>query len=137
MKKQFIGVGALLAALALTFTATAPAYANGANVVLSHGVGGNTGLATQGSGALVTSVRVAHTEGAVVAGLCGFQSRVTGTLSAGTAYTTIFGYTAGCTVTQFHNDSNINRNFKLGTNIKGQAYHDGAYAPGIATIAIQ
>ncbi|MGN8552200.1 UNVERIFIED_CONTAM: hypothetical protein OHV15_06425 [Microbacterium sp. SLM126] len=81
-------------------------------------------------------MRVSHGDGAQLYNYCGFQSRVKGTLAAGTAYSSTFGYTAGCTPAPYFNDKSLGHKFKSGTNIRGDSYHQGAWAPGVAQVGI-
>ena len=106
--------------------------------MFSHnGPGAQTCLGVLGSGAMVEGTRVSHGDGVNWTPMCGFQSKSWGTLSSGAAFSRTFGYTSACTPVPFYNTTTINQNFRKGTNVSGQAYHNGGWAPGIPTVAIQ
>lgn len=136
LRKALIAGAVAIGAVAGGLVTAAPAAADGYAVHFSHGVGGTTGFRVAGDGARVDAVRVTHGDG-YPANYCGSQARTGGTLRSGSSWSTTFGYTAGCTPLVMSKDLSVNRYFKLGTNVWGDAAHDNAWAPGRPTIAIQ
>jgi hypothetical protein len=124
----------------LGFAAMNPAdsaHADGIGSVFSHGSGGSTALGVYGTGLRVDSVRVSHGDGGGIYNMCGFQSKAWGTIAYGsTAWTSTFGYTSGCTPFPFYNNKTVGATFAPSSTIKGQSYHDGAWAPGIPQVKI-
>lgn len=133
-----VAAGVLALALATTGALLVPAaaQADGTNVVWSHGSGGTTALRVIGSGINVQSVRVSHGDGGTFVNYCGFQSKVWGKLKGGFSTSWTFGYTAGCTPAPYWNDRGISSNMQSGSNLYGQSYHNGVWAPGIPAIGI-
>ncbi|MBM7826626.1 hypothetical protein [Microbacterium aurum] len=78
---------------------------------------------------------MSHGDG-VFTNYCGFQSKAWGTLSINGSYSATFGYTAGCTPAPYYNDKTIGKTFKNATNMYGQSYHDGGWAPGVPSVQI-
>ncbi|MFF2276806.1 hypothetical protein [Agromyces sp. NPDC058126] len=136
-KKMAAVTGALTAVLGVSLALGAvPAYADGIGVALSHGTGGTTGLAVHGSGSQVDWVKVSHGDG-YPRNYCGFQAKFGGTLAGGSAYSTTYGWEAACVPLFTERSKSIVAKFKLGTNVWGQAYHDGEWTGGKPTVAIQ
>lgn len=98
-------LGAVIAAAFVVGGALAvptAAQADGVNVVWSHGAAGTTALGVYGSSTTVNSVRVSHGDGGQLINYCGFQSKAWGTLASGSAYSSTFGYTSGCTPAPYY-----------------------------------
>jgi hypothetical protein len=139
-RRGFIGKALVVGALAAAFVAgplvAAPAMADGSGCALTHGfVGSTTCLAVIGSGTYVQAVTINHSHGPSAS--CEFQSRIRGTLVSGSAWSSTYGYSSQCTLLPYYNNLDIRSNFKKGTNMRGDTWHDGAWAPGVPTVAIQ
>ncbi|MFF2276807.1 hypothetical protein [Agromyces sp. NPDC058126] len=114
-----------------------PAFATGSGADLSHnGVGAYTDMTVYGGGSNITSVNIGHNDMTPGESRCGRQAKFTGKLTDGTSYSSTYGYTASCTILPWGLSRSVNKNFVMGTNVTGQMYHDGAWAPGWPTVRI-
>jgi hypothetical protein len=125
--------------LGFIFGTAAPATASGSGCAWSHGGAGVTCLGVDGTSYKVNWVRVSHHDGAkpIWQSYCGYKSKFEGRLTSGKWYSKTFGYTSGCTIAPYYNNANIYQYFRKGLSVQGKSYHDGAWAPGVAKVAIQ
>lgn len=84
----------------------------------------------------MSSSRVSHGDGQPK-NYCKYKAQFRGTLSTGGAYSSTSTATSGCTPIPFYVDRTIGRDFRSGTLFYGQAYHDGAWAPGSPALEIR
>lgn len=124
--------------LGLSILTPTAAHADGTNIVLSHGLGGSTYLHVAGTSTTVTGWDTSHGHsGEAWLNYCGFRSKAWGTLSNGASWSQTTGITSGCMVIGFAGGfTGLNVKLKSGTTIKGQSYHDGAWAPGVPQVGI-
>lgn len=132
--------GAAVASIALTaalMTVPHAANANGYNEVLSHGGIGRTSLNVIGTSNYVEWADVGHTHSAeFYLNLCGYRSKVWGTVTAGYTSTSFSAYTSGCSWYAYYTAVGLYKYFQSGTTLKAQTYHDGDWAPGVPQVGI-
>jgi len=134
----FAGLIALAAVLGSLSISTA-AHADGSGIRVSHCGLCITGGSVQGSGSRVTGIGVSHTHGEPIAApaRCDNKAKAWGTLANGSAFSRTFGQQQTCILVAYRQSTSVNLDFRKGTNISMQAGHDGAWAGGVPTVAIQ
>lgn len=136
-RRATLAVTAILASLGLVLGVAAPASARSANGwVWSHSAGQTQLYTTLGDKSThMSRATVQHLHGAgLVTTYCGAQAKVSGTLASGAGWSRVFGYQSGCWFVMVDETTSPNVYFKAGSNFYGQAYHDGAWSPGSASI---
>lgn len=136
MKRLKIGFLALAAGVALAASVSLPAHAAGIVTVWSHGVGGSTSLQTYDSGLYVGTASVRHMDTPTFFNYCNFRGKTWGTKSTGTNATWYSSTYYGCSPLPYSNATYPSTNLKHNTYLKGQSYHDNAWAPGVPQIKI-
>lgn len=138
LKKSKRRASVLVAAVAtgvLVLGGASAAVASGYSQQLSHGTS-ITGLGLTGNGLYVSDLEVRHDEGITVTNVCGTQAKAWGTLHAGGSWSKTFGYSGACVFHGFNKFTQPKVNFKAGTTVKGQAYHEGSWYGGIPEVGI-
>lgn len=138
LKKTRRRASVLVAAVAtgmLVLGSAGAAFASGYSQQRSHDAS-VTGLGLTGNGLYVSDLEVRHDEGWIMVNVCGSRATAWGTLHAGGSWSKTFGYEAGCIFHGVNKFTKPNVNFKAGTTVKGQMYHDGLLRAGIPQVGI-